>query len=122
MMQIHTTRVSTIWGQDQGVVTRVSAEWEKGARQEWARRKAPQTRGLNHNRHPVLKSVFKGAALTVILKLPDQPLHRAYQRQVREGTDPALARLTVARRIAAAVLAMWKNQEDYDPTRHATDT
>jgi hypothetical protein len=28
----------------------------------------------------------------------------------------------VARRIAAAVLAMWKNQEDYDPTRHATDT
>jgi hypothetical protein len=58
----------------------------------------------------------------VILKLPDQPLHRAYQRQVREGTDPALARLTVARRIAAAVLAMWKNQEDYDPTRHATDT
>jgi transposase len=105
-----------------GVVTRVSAEWEKGARQEWARRKAPQTRGLNHNRHPILKSVFKGAALTVILKLPDLPLHRAYQRQVQEGTDPALARLTVARRIAAAELAMWKNQEDYDPTRHATDT
>jgi transposase len=105
-----------------GVVTRVSAEWEKGPRQEWARRKAPQTRGLNHNRHPLLKSVFKGAALTVISKLPDQPLHHAYQRQLREGTEPALARLTVARRIAAAVLAMWKNQEDYDPTRHATDT
>jgi hypothetical protein len=36
--------------------------------------------------------------------------------------DPALARLTLARRIAAAVLAMWKTQEDYDPTKHASQT
>jgi hypothetical protein len=102
-----------------GVVTAVSAEWEKDPRREWARRKAPQTRGLNRNRHPVLKSVFKGAALSVVASMPQHPLHHAYQKHVKDGMDPSLARLTLARRIAAAVLAMWKNQEDYDPTRHA---
>jgi transposase len=104
------------------VITRASAEWERGSGQEWARRKKPQTRGLNPNRHPVLKTIFKGAALSVITSMPDHPLHCAYQKQVSEGTDPALARLTLARRIAAAVLAMWKNQEDYDPTKHTNTT
>ncbi|MFC1611322.1 hypothetical protein ACFL6C_10200 [Myxococcota bacterium] len=32
-------------------------------------------------------------------------------------TKPHLARLTIARRIAATVLAMWKNQEAYDPKK-----
>jgi transposase len=104
-----------------GVVTTVSSEWEKDPKREWARRKAPQTRGLNRNRHPLLKSIFKGAALTVITMMPKHPLHRAYQKQLKEGMDPAMARLTLARRIAAAVLAMWKNQEDYNPTKHATE-
>jgi transposase len=112
-----------LWGYSGlGVVTSISAEWEKDTRREWARRKAPQTRGLNRNRHPVLKSVFKGAALSVITRMPEHPLHRAYQQHVKEGMDPAMARLTLARRIAAAVLAMWKNQEDYDPTKHANET
>ena len=113
-----------LWGYSGlGVVTRVSAEWEKeNPRREWARRKAPQTRGLNRNRHPLLKSVFKGAALTVITNTPEHPLHRAYQKQLKQGIDPTMARLTLARRIAAAVLAMWKNQEDYDPTKHTNQT
>jgi transposase len=104
------------------VVTVVSAEWEKDSRREWTRRKVPQTRGLNRNRHPMLKSVFKGAALAVITTMPQHPLHRAYQEHVKKGMDPALARLTLARRIAAAALAMWKTQEDYDPTKHANQT
>ena len=104
------------------VVTTVSAEWEKNSRHEWTRRKAPQTRGLNRNRHPVLKSVFKGAALSVIVSMPEHPLHHAYQQHLKVGMDPALARLTLARRIAAAILAMWKTQEDYDPTKHSNAT
>ena len=114
-----------LWGYSGlGVVTSVSAEWgkKKDRLHEWARRKAPQTRGLNRNRQPWLKSVFKGAALTVITNSPKHPLHRAYRKQLKEGMDPALARLTLARRIAGTVLAMWKNQEDYDPTKHATQT
>jgi hypothetical protein len=33
------------------------------------------------------------------------------------GIKPNLAKLTLARRIAAATLAMWKHQEDYDPSK-----
>ena len=105
-----------------GVVTVVSAEWEKDSRHEWTRRKAPQTRGLNRNRHPMLKSVFKGAALSVVTSMQKHPLHLAYQQHLKQGMDPALARLTLARRIAAAVLAMWKTKEDYDLTKHTNAT
>ena len=40
----------------------------------------------------------------------------AQQREARmeAGTKPNLARLTLARRIAGAVLAMWKKQQAYD--------
>ena len=38
------------------------------------------------------------------------------------GIKPNLAKLTVARRVAAIVLAMWKHQEVYDPARHVVVT
>jgi hypothetical protein len=72
---------------------------------------------LNYNRHPVLKAVFKGAALSVVQSMPKHPLHQDYQRMVGDGIKPTLARITVARKIAAAVLAMWKNKEEYDPAK-----
>ena len=75
-----------------------------------------QTRGLTRKRNPVLKSVFKGAALTVV-QMTDHPLKRAYERLLEAGTKPNLAQVTIARRIAAIVLAMWKHQEDYDPAK-----
>jgi hypothetical protein len=34
------------------------------------------------------------------------------------GIKPNLAKLTLARKIAATVLSMWKHQEVYDPQRH----
>jgi transposase len=98
------------------VVTRSSADWKQTGGQ-WARAQVTQTRGLNRNRHGLLKAAFKGAALTVIAKMPHHPLHASYQRQVAAGTKPNLARLTLARRIAAIVLAMWKHEEAYDPSR-----
>ncbi len=77
------------------------------------------SRGLNRNRNPLLKEVFKGAAMTVIQTMPENPLAQNYRRNVEEERmDPAMARLTLARQIAAVVLAMWKNQEVYDPTRY----
>jgi len=100
------------------IVTRSSADYEKDHRGRWVRKQIPQTRGLNRNRNPLLKSVFKGAAMTVVLQMSGHPLHEGYQRTL-ENTKPNLARLTLARRIAALVLAMWKNGEDYDVTRHA---
>jgi len=99
-----------------GIVTHSSSDWAKDARAGWVRKETAQTRGLNRNRNPMMKQVFKGAALTVIQKQGDHPLARRYA-QLLETTKPNLARLTIARKIAATVLAMWKNKEVYDPTR-----
>jgi len=99
-----------------GVVTRSSSDWVQQSGR-WVRAQTIQTRGLNRNRHPLLKAVFKGAATTVIHQLTEHPLHRDYQRMLDAGIKPNLAKLTLARRIAAAVLAMWKHQEEYDPMK-----
>jgi hypothetical protein len=34
------------------------------------------------------------------------------------GIKPNLAKITLARKIVATVLSMWKHQEVYDPERH----
>ena len=81
-----------------------------------------QTRGLARKRQPILKSIFKGAATTMIAQLPDDPLHAHYLRMLDSGIKPNLAKLTVARRIAAIVLAMWKRKEAYDPKTHLVVT
>jgi len=104
------------------VVTRSSSDWVQSRDGGWVRGQVYQTRGLTRQRHPVLKAVFKGAATSVILQLPEDPLHAHYQRMLASGIKPNLAKLTVARRIAAIVLAMWKHQEVYDPQEHAVVT
>jgi transposase len=103
-----------------GIVTHSSSDWVREGR-TWMRKATAQTRGLNRNRQPELKAIFKGAATTVIQQMPNHPLHRDFQRMTEAGIKPNLAKLTLARRIAAATLAMWKHQEDYDPSkqRHA---
>lgn len=61
--------------------------------------------------------MFKGAALQVINKMTSHPLHADYLRLLEAGTKPHLARLTIARRIAAAVPPMWRHEEVYDSER-----
>jgi transposase len=99
------------------IVTRSSADWVRGKDGRWVRSQVQQTRGLSRKRHPLLKSVFKGAATTVIA-MPDHPLHKDYERMLEAGIKPNLAKLTLARRIAGTVLSMWRHQEVYDPERH----
>jgi transposase len=104
-----------------GIVTQSSADWKPGAqRGHWTRAEVQQTRGLTRKRNALLKSVFKGAATTVIQQLPKDPLHAAYQHMLESGRKPNLAKLTLARRIAGMVLSMWKHQEVYDPNRIPT--
>jgi transposase len=99
------------------IETRSSADWRPGRDGRMQRVQTRTTRGLTKRKQPLLKSVFKGAAKTVILQLPDDPLHAHYQRMLDKGIKPALARLTIARRIAATVLSMWRHQEAYDPAK-----
>jgi transposase len=99
------------------VVTRSSSDWVRDRHGQWVRAEVQQTRGLNRKRQPVLKAIFKGAATTVLTQLVGHPLHADYQRRLQAGIKPNLAKLTLARRIAAIVLSMWKHEEVYDPAR-----
>jgi transposase len=100
------------------IQTRVSAEWERVGG-EWTRVKAPMTRGLNRAHNRVLKSIFNGAAKTMIATADiTEPLYQDYRRLTESGTKPDLARLTIARKIAATSLAMWKRKEVYNPASY----
>ncbi len=105
-----------------GVVVRSSSDWRRDKDGRRVRAEFQQTRGLTRKRQPVLKAIFKGAATTVIAQLSDDPLRAHYERMVESGIRPNLAKLTVARRIAAIVLSMWKHEEVYDPERHKVVT
>jgi transposase len=100
-----------------GIVTRASGEWRRSGNGQWAHVQGKvQMRGLNLNRQPLLKAIFKGAATSVLHR--SNHLHEHFNRLVVGGTAPHLARLTIARRIAAATLAIWKNKEEYEPSKH----
>jgi hypothetical protein len=101
-----------------GIVMRSSSDWVRKPDGGWARAEVQQTRGLNPNHNPTLKHLFKGAATTVIMQLETEPLHQDYQRLITAGTKPNLAKLTIARKLAAIALSMWKSKEKYDPTKH----
>jgi hypothetical protein len=98
-------------------VTHSSSDWIQTERGSWERAPVQQTRGLNRNRNPRLKAIFKGAATTIIHRKHMDPLHRHYLRMTAAGTKPNLAKLTIARQVAAIVLRMWKDEQEYDPNR-----
>jgi transposase len=100
-----------------GIVMRSSSDWVRTERGGWVRGQVQQTRGLNRNRNPRLKGIFKGAAMTVVTSKPEDPLHEHYLRLTAAGTKPSLAKLTIARRVAAIVLRMWKEGKEYEPQR-----
>lgn len=100
-----------------GIVTRSSSDWKKGESGKWVRSSAPTCRGLNRNFNRALKHIFKGAATTIITQLPGEELHKDYQRMLEGGTKPDLAKLTLARKVSAIVLSMWKNKQEYDPNK-----
>jgi len=100
------------------VVTRSSADWQRSPQGRWIRADTTTTRGLNRNRNGMMKRAFKGAAHLLTTQMRSHPLAQDYQRMVNRGLQPEIARVTIARRIAAAVLSIWKHQEDYDPAKH----
>jgi len=102
------------------IVTHSSSDWHIDTHGRKVPSNRMLTRGLNRQRNPILKSAFKGAAVTVVHYMPTHPLNGDYQRLVKQGTRPDLARLTIARRIASAVLAMWKTNQEYDPNKHTS--
>jgi len=75
------------------------------------RPRAVQLRGLNRNHRPGLKEIFKSAAL-VAIRQPGA-FQDYYQSRLQRGADPAILRVTVARKLAALVLSLWKKGGRY---------
>jgi transposase len=97
------------------VVTRSSADYEWVGERIRKRKRPPQTRGLNKNYNRRLKQVFKGAALNAIRT--NEQVKQYYQRLIDKGIRPEMAQLTVARKLSAITLAVWKKGEKFDPER-----
>ncbi len=59
----------------------------------------------------------RASATTVITQRNKDPIYARYERLLDGGTKPTLAKLSLARMIAATVLRMWKDEEVYDSER-----
>jgi hypothetical protein len=75
------------------------------------RPRAVNPRGLNPNHWPELKELFKSAALTAI-RCPG-PFKDYYDPRAQQGVDSAILRVTVARKLAALTLSLWKKGGHY---------
>lgn len=95
--------------------TRSSGEYRFTGGQLQHTRKAPALRGLNVNHNHDLKNLFKSAATRT--SASTDPLGEFYQNLLAGGMQPPMARLTLARKIAAIVLKIWKKGERFDPAQ-----
>ena len=95
-----------------GIETRDSAQY-RFVRGELQRAKKPQQiRGLNRNHNHEMKDIFKGAATRASCGVG--PLRDFYVALLDKGMKPEMARLTLARKIAAIALTLWKKEERFD--------
>src|SRR6266404_6575032 len=75
-------------------------------------KKVVAVRGLNKNHNHDLKNIFKGAAIRAAAV--DGPFQEFYAALLAKGMKSAMARLTLARKIAAITLIVWKKGVRFD--------
>ena len=92
--------------------TRSSADYRFVNGQLERAQKPVWVRGLNWNHNHDLKNVFKSAATTTSAR--PGPFRTFYEGLLAKGMLPAMARLTLARKIAAITLSIWKKGEAFD--------
>jgi transposase len=94
-------------------MSRITGEYVVVEGQVRRSKKLPLVRGLNHNYNRSLKDVFKGAAATAAMG----PWKSHFDAMVANGTEPSLALLTLARKLASTTLTLWRKGERYDEQR-----
>src|SRR6201984_2096092 len=92
--------------------TRISAEYRLVEGQVRSSKKLLCIRGLNKDHNHDLNALFKGAATMASVR--PGPFQDFYQAALAKGIKPTMARLTLARKIAAITLALWKKGENFD--------
>jgi transposase len=102
-----------------GVRTESSAQYQIIQGQVRKSDKLASTRGLNQNYNRTLKYVFKSAATRA---RGTGPFKRSYERSLSKGIRPTMALLTLARKIAAVTLVLWKKGERFDSKKLTSPT
>ena len=92
--------------------TRTSGEYRYVKGQLQRSKKQISIRGLNKDHNHDLKGLFKGAATTASVR--PGPFQDFYERSLAKGIKPTMVRLTLARKIAAITLTLWKKGENFD--------
>jgi len=98
-----------------GLQTRVSGEYRFTGGELQRIKRQPALRGLNANHNRELKELFKSTATRASVSAG--PFGNFYAALLATGMKPAMARLTLARKIAAIVLNIWKKGVHFDPGR-----
>jgi transposase len=93
------------------VVTRSSADYRVEGAGLRRTNEGAAARGLTRNHDRTLKHVFKGAAQAAS---PCEPFKSWYAGLPSRGLRPESARVTMARKIAAVTLAVWKSGGGFD--------
>jgi transposase len=94
-----------------GLETRDSGEYRMVNGQVERRRRPTLIRGLNWNHNHEMKNLFKSTATAASVR---QGVWREFYLQLLEkGMRPEMARLTLARKIAAITLKIWKKGERF---------
>ena len=95
-----------------GIETHSSADHRYVEGQLRPSKRPVSLRGLNRNHNHELKNIFKGAAIIAATKAG--PFQEFYAALVAKGIRPEMARLTLARKIAAITLLVWKRGVCFD--------
>jgi transposase len=92
--------------------THDSAQYRVAEGQLQLSKKPATVRGLNKDYNHDLKDIFKGAAMRA--STAAGPMHDFYEALLAKGRKPTMARLTLARKIAAITLIVWKKEVGFD--------
>jgi transposase len=92
--------------------TRDSGEYRVVNGQVERKHKPALIRGLNWNHNHEMKNLFKAAATTASIR--EGVFREFYLGLLAKGMRPEMARLTLARKIAAIALKIWKKGEAFD--------
>jgi transposase len=95
-----------------GLETRNSGEYCLVHGQLKRSKRVVAVRGLNKNHNHDLKNIFKGAAMRAAAV--EGPFQKFYAALLAKGMKPPMARLTLARKIAAITLIVWKKGVRFD--------
>jgi transposase len=94
------------------IETRISGEYQLAAGRVQRTKRRVALRGLNRNHNHELKRLFKSMATEASAR--PGPWHDWFLAKVNQGMRPEMARLTLARKLAALTLAIWKKGRKYD--------